>query len=152
MVRLLAANGADVDARSAVRDWGRRMTAEERPKDMNRGGMSALMFAARDGHIECVRAPCCELGADVDFSDPDGSTPLIVALMNGHWDTAKLLIDSGADVNLWDWWGQSPLYMAVDMNTLPTGARIELPTMDYATGLDIIKLLLARRARIPMCS
>jgi len=145
MIRLLVANGADIEARSAVRDWGRRMTAEERPKDMNRGGMSALMFAARDGHIACVRV-LLELGAHVDFSDPDGSTPLIVALMNGHWDTAKLLIDSGADVNLWDWWGQSPLYMAVDMNTLPTGARIELPTMDYATGLDIINLLLAKGA------
>ena len=53
-----------------------------------------------------------------------GRTPLLVALMNGHWDTAKLLIDAGADVNAWDWWGQTPLYVAVDMNTLPTGARI----------------------------
>jgi ankyrin repeat protein len=145
MIRLLADNGAAVDARSVVRDWGRRVTAEERPKDMNRGGMSALMFAARDGHIESVRT-LLELGADPDFNDPDGSTPLIVALMNGHWDTAKLLIESGADANLWDWWGQSPLYMAVDMNTLPAGARIELPTMDFATGLDLIKLLLAKGA------
>jgi uncharacterized protein len=145
MVKFLAAHGADVNARSAVRDWGRRMTAEERPKDMNRGGMSALMFAARDGHIEAVRT-LLQAGADVDFADPDGSTALIVALMNGHWDTARLLIDSGADVNLWDWWGQSPLYMAVDMNTLPTGARVELPTMDNATGMDIIKLLLAKGA------
>ena len=84
-----------------------------------------------------------------NFTDPDGSTPLIVALMNGHWDTAKLLIDSGADVNMWDWWGQTPLYMAVDMHTLPTGARIELPTMDVATGMDIIHLL-SRRAPTSM--
>jgi hypothetical protein len=40
--------------------------------------------------------------------------------MNGHWDTARLLIDAGSDVNHWDWWGQSPLYLAVDMNTLRT--------------------------------
>ena len=145
MIRLLAAQGANVNARSAVRDWPRRMTAEERPKDMNRGGMSALMFAARDGHIESVRA-LLDVGAEVDFADPDGSTPLIVALMNGQWDTARLLIDSGADVNQWDWWGQSPLFMAVDMNTLPTGARIELPTMDQATGMDRINLLLTRGA------
>jgi ankyrin repeat protein len=145
MIRLLVAKGADVNARSVVRDWGRRMTAEERPKDLNRGGMSALMFAARDGSIEAVRA-LLEVGADIDFMDPDGSTPLLVALMNGHWDVAKLLIDSGADVNKWDWWGQSPLYMAVDMNTLPTGSRIELPTMDLASGMDIINLLLAKGA------
>jgi ankyrin repeat protein len=145
MVKLLASKGANVNARSAVRDWSRRMTAEERPKDLNRGGMSALMFAARDGHIEAVRA-LLAVGADVEFTDPDGSTPLLVALMNGQWDTAKLLIESGADVNTWDWWGQSPLYLAVDMNTLPTGARIEMPTMDYTTGLDLIKLLLAKGA------
>lgn len=145
MVRFLASKGADVNARSAVRDWPRRMTAEERPKDLNRGGMSALHFAAREGHIETVKT-LLELGAEIDFTDPDGSTPLIVALMNGHWDTAKLLIESGADVNHWDWWGQTPLYMAVDMNTLPLGARIELPTMDAATGLEIIELLLKKGA------
>jgi ankyrin repeat protein len=145
MIRFLASKGADVNARSAVRDWPRRMTAEERPKDMNRGGMSALLFAAREGNVESVRV-LLEAGADIDFTDPDGTTALILALMNGHWDTAQLLIESGADVNLWDWWGQTPLYMAVDMNTLPTGARVELPTMDRATGLDIIKLLLARGA------
>ncbi len=145
MIRLLASKGADVNARSAVREWPRRMTAEERPKDMNRGGMSALHFAAREGHVESVKA-LLEVGAEIDFTDPDGSTPLIVALMNGHWDTAKLLVEAGADVNHWDWWGQTPLYMAVDMNTLPTGARIELPTMDEATGLDIINLLLAKGA------
>ncbi len=32
MIRLLAAKGADVNARSIVRDWERRMTAEERPE------------------------------------------------------------------------------------------------------------------------
>lgn len=145
MIKLLVSKGADVNARSAVREWARRMTAEERPKDMNRGGMSGLMFAARDGHIEAVRA-LLAAGAAVDFTDPDDSTPLLVALMNGHWDIARLLIASGADVNHWDWWGQSPLYMAVDMNTLPVGARIELPTTDDATGMDLIKLLLARGA------
>ena len=147
MINYLVSKGAKVDARSAVRDWPRRMTAEERPKDMNRGGMSGLMFAARDGHLEAMRA-LLKAGADPDFTDPDGSTPLIVALMNGHWDAAKLLIDSGADVNIWDWWGQSPLYMAVDMHTLPTGARTELPTMDHATGMDIIKLLIAKGANV----
>jgi ankyrin repeat protein len=147
MIRFLVSKGARVDARSAVRDWPRRMTAEERPKDLNRGGMSGLMFAARDGRLNAVAA-LLKAGADVNFTDPDGSTALIVALMNGHWDTAKLLIDSGADINQWDWWGQTPLYMAVDMNTLPTGARTELPTMDRATGMDIIRLLIAKGANV----
>jgi ankyrin repeat protein len=147
MIRFLVSKGADINARSAVRDWPRRMTAEERPKDMNRGGMSALHFAAREGHLASVKT-LVELGAEIDFTDPDGSTPLMLALMNGHWDTAKFLIEAGADVNHWDWWGQTPLYLAVDMNTLPAGARIELPGMDQATGLEIIDLLIARGANV----
>jgi uncharacterized protein len=147
MIRFLASKGADVNARSAVREWPRRMTAEERPKDLNRGGLTGLMFAARDGSIEAARA-LLAAGAEVNYTDPDGSTPLLVALMNGHWDMAKLLVESGADVNCWDWWGQTPLYLAVDMNTLPTGARVELPTMDFTTGLDIINLLIRRGANV----
>src|SRR5690606_39915298 len=114
----------------------RSMTAEERPKDMSRGGLAALHFAAREVQIEAVQA-LLDVGAEVDFVDPDGSTPLLLALMNGHWDTARLLIEAGADVNQWGWWGQTPLYLAVDMNTLPAGARIELPSMDANTGLDL---------------
>ena len=147
MIRYLASKGADVNARSTVRDWPRRMTAEERPKDLNRGGLTGLMFAARDGKIEAVRA-LLAAGAGINLADPDGATALHVALLNGHWDVAKLLIDSGADVHGWDWWGQTPLFLAVDMNTLPTGARVELPTMDMATGLDIINLLIARGANV----
>jgi uncharacterized protein len=145
MLRFLLSKGADGNARSAVRNWERRVTAEGRPKDMNRGGFTALMYAAREGHVDAARA-LVEGKVDLDLADPDGTTPLILALMNGHWDTAKLLVEAGADVNLWDWWGQSPLYMAVDMNTLPTSARIDLPTMDFASGVDLIKLLLAKGA------
>ena len=129
MIRFLVSRGADPDARAAVRDWQRRVTAEGRPKDMNRGGFTPLLFAARDGFVESVRA-LLQGKADVDQPDPDGTTPLLLTLINGHWDTAKLLIESGANVNDWDFWGQSPLYIAVDMNILPAGFRVELPTTD----------------------
>jgi ankyrin repeat protein len=84
--------------------------------------------------------------ADINLSDPDGTTPLLLSLINGHWDFAKFQIESGADVNAWDFWGQSPLYIAVDMNVLPAGARIELPVTDQASGLEVIKLLLSKGA------
>ena len=63
MVAFLISKGAAVDARSVVRDWPRRMTAEERPKDMNRGGMSGLMFAAREG-LWPLRRTLLAAGAD----------------------------------------------------------------------------------------
>ena len=46
MVKLLVANGADVDARGVIRNWQRKVIAEPRPKDMNRGGFTALLYAA----------------------------------------------------------------------------------------------------------
>jgi ankyrin repeat protein len=128
-----------------VRDWQRRVTAEGRPKDMNRGGLTPLLFAAREGCIECMRV-LLDHGAQIDLDDPDGTTPLILALLNRNYNAARFLIEAGADVNLWDIYGQAPLYVAVDMNTLPVGRRVELPSMDETTGLDIAQLLLERGA------
>ncbi len=145
MIRFLVSKGADPDARAAVRDWQRRVTAEGRPKDMNRGGFTPLLFAARDGYVDSVNA-LLQGKADINQPDPDGTTPLLLTLINGHWDTAKLLIESGANVNDWDFWGQSPLYIAVDMNILPAGYRVELPTTDTTTGIEVIKMLLTRGA------
>jgi uncharacterized protein len=145
MIRLLLSHGARIDERSTVRDWQRRVTAEGRPKDMYRGGLTPLLFAAREGCVACLRV-LHERGADIDLTDPDGATALILALLNRNWDAAKFLIEAGADVNLWDIYGQTPLYVAVDMNTLPVGRRIELPSMDHASGEDIVRLLLQRGA------
>ena len=145
MIRYLVSRGAQVNERSTVRDWQRRVTAEGRPKDMNRGGFTPLLFAAREGCIDCMRA-LLDAGADIDLSDPDGTTPLILALLNRNYNAARFLIGAGADANLWDIYGQSPLYVAVDMNTLPVGRRVELPSMDETTGYDIAQLLLERGA------
>lgn len=145
MIRLLIRHGADVNARATVRDWQRRVTAEGRPKDMNRGGFTPLLYAAREGCVECARE-LLRGGADINLPDPDGVTPLILALLNIRWDFAKFLVESGADVNQWDFYGQTPLYVAVDMNTLPFGQRVELPPLDRTTGLEVIRMLLERGA------
>ena len=49
MIKLLLANGANADARGAVRYWERKVIQEPRPKDMNQGGFTALLYAAREG-------------------------------------------------------------------------------------------------------
>jgi ankyrin repeat protein len=53
-------------------------------------------------------------GANVDTPTPEGVTPLMIALDNDHYDVAKLLLDRGANPNVWDWWGRTALYIAVD--------------------------------------
>ncbi len=145
MIRLLVKHGAKVDARGATREWARRVTSEPRPKGMNRGGFTPLLYAAREGCIACARE-LLKAGADIDLPDPDQSTPLLVALMNLHFDFALMLIEQGADVDRWDLYGQTPLYVAVDMNTLPKGGRPDLPSEDFTTGLQVAEALLAKGA------
>ncbi|MDT8399023.1 MAG: ankyrin repeat domain-containing protein [Pseudomonadales bacterium] len=145
MLALLIERGAELDAQSTSHDRDRRVTSEPRVKYQASGGLTALMFAAREGCFDCI-VKLTEAGADLDISDPDGGTALNLAIQNGRFDIARYLIEQGADVNLWDWWGRGPLYSAVDMNTLPTGGRADLPSVDQTTALDIVALLLEKGA------
>jgi hypothetical protein len=55
------------------------------------------------------------------------------------------MIEAGADVDKWDLFGRSPLYMAADTSTLPVmgnGAMVVLPSDDEHTALDVARLLL----------
>ena len=38
-----------------------------------------------------------------------------MALDNGHVGVARYLLDRGANPHTWDWWGRTPLYVAVTM-------------------------------------
>jgi ankyrin repeat protein len=144
MVKLLASRGADLNARGVIRQWERKVITEPRPKDMNRGGFTPLLYAAREGCVECARH-LVEAGADLNLEDPERITPLVMALMNLHFELAAYLVTAGADVDKWDLFGRSPLYMAADVSTLPlkgNGAMAVLPSEDSITALDVARMLL----------
>ncbi len=84
--------------------------------------------------------------ADVNLTDPENITPLLMAILNARFDTAKVLIEAGADVNRWDSWGRAPLYSAIDYNTTPRGGRPDRPSSDVTLPLEIATLLLDRGA------
>ena len=63
------------------------------------GGMTALLHAAREGHVETALA-LLDGGADIDQVSGDGSSPLLIATLNGQFDLALELIERGADPNL----------------------------------------------------
>ena len=63
------------------------------------GGMTALLHAAREGRAEAVEA-LLDGGAEIDQQSGDGATPLVIALLNGHFDLAMKLIERGADPNV----------------------------------------------------
>ncbi len=48
MMALLIEHGAEVDARSIFRDYQRHVTAEGRPKNLDSGGLTPLLYAARE--------------------------------------------------------------------------------------------------------
>ena len=145
MLKLLLAHGADVYEHGAARLWDRRILSEPRPKDMNKGGFSPLLYAARQGCTACV-AILANGGADLNATDPDRISALNLALINLHFDTAVALIEAGADVNQWDIFGRAPLYNAIDLNTLPVGGRTDIPSEDVHTGVDVARMLLERGA------
>jgi len=144
MVRLLVSRGADVNARGVVRQWERKIITEPRPKDMNKGGFTPLLYAAREGCVACARELIAGK-ADPDLEDPDRVTPLNMALLNLHFEFAAYMIKAGADVDKWDLYGRSPVYMAADVNTLPTkgnGAVAVIPSEDSLSALEVGRLLL----------
>jgi ankyrin repeat protein len=145
MVELLIAHGAEIDARSFVNDWPRQVTGEPRRMYRPFGGLTPLLFAAREGCLECVRA-LAAAGASLDLPDPKGVTALFLAIDNFHFDTARALIEAGANPNKWDWWGRTALYSAVDVNTLPHGGRADRRSVDTTTSVEIIEMLLTAGA------
>lgn len=145
MVELLLARGADPDVASDTPTWQRQVSAEKRRLFRPFGGLTALLYAAREGCLECARA-LVEGGADIDLPGYRGITPLMMALDNFHFDLAAYLVDAGASLDVWDWWGRSPLYVAVDMHTLTAGGRPDLRSTDATTGLEVARRILERGA------
>jgi len=148
MVKLLASKSADLNAHGVVRQWERKVITEPRPKDMNKGGFTPLLYAAREGCVDCIRH-LIAAGADLDSEDPERITPLVMAIMNLHFEAAAELIRGGADVDKWDLYGRSPIYMAADVSTLPlkgNGAMAVIPSEDSVTALDVGRMLLEKGA------
>ena len=145
MVRLLVEAGADVNARSKVNNWQRQVTAEPRAIYRPAGGLTPLLYAAREGCVDCAKY-LAQAGADLNLADPEQVSPLLLSVLNGHFDLAAYLIQKGANPGKWDWYGRTPLYAAVDLNTLPRGGRPDQPSLDTTTSLQIVEQLLAAGA------
>ncbi len=146
MVDFLLEQGADVNARSAVRDYQRVATAESRAKSLDRGGFTPLLYAARENCRECVDV-LLRHGADVNLPDPSGVVPMVIAMINGNTDIARRLIEAGADVNQWDIYGQAPLHVAIA--NMGGGRNVNPLDADHpqqTSGDELVQMLIERGA------
>jgi ankyrin repeat protein len=148
-IAVLAAHGADLDARSAETRFPRRDFGDGKSGRFTvlpRGGWTALMYAARQNAQGALRT-LADAGANLDLVDPDGTTALTLAIINGHYDAALELLDLGADPNVADVKGMTPLYAAIDMHTLDeTPGRPEPKPEGTHDSLDAAAALLAHGA------
>jgi ankyrin repeat protein len=141
MVQFLVKHHALVNDRSHVNNWERQVTSEPRMQARPSGGFTPLLYAARKGCLDCAKYLVAG-GADINLTDPDNVSPLLLATLNSNFDVAAFLVQHGADVNKWDLWGRSPIYEAVDMNTLPVGGRADRPSASNTSALQLADLLL----------
>jgi len=149
MTKLLLSKGANVKARALYTDWPNQLSSEPRGQYRPVGGLTALLYAARDGCADCVAA-LIGAGADVNVPTPEGVTPLMISLDNDHNDVAALLLDRGANPHVADWWGRTALWIVIDRKeALSSGrggrggaapARSSGPAVSH---MDIVNRLLA---------
>jgi uncharacterized protein len=145
VVKFLLDNGADVESRSSIvqpiKRNGLGFARNGQPSEPM-GGLTALLFATREGSFDTVRV-LVAAGANITQASADGSSPLLVATQNGHYDIGRFLLEHGADPNRANDKGWTPLYMTVANRDALTTA---VPPPSKEGALDFIKLLLDRGA------
>ena len=112
------------------------------------GGLAPLHLAARQGYTDTVKAIIAG-GADVNqLTGADKSSALLIATMNGNFDVAKYLLESGADPNLASENGATPLYDVLNCEWAPKSLYPQPRAYlnQKTTYLDLMKALLDKRA------
>jgi len=164
IVAALIAAGAEIDASTRVGpepDW---ILPNSRPgfsfgvgivrgglpvdrgmRPFRSGGMTPLLYAAREGHTDVVDA-LLDAGADIEGKEANAITPLLIAISNERVATATRLIERGANLDTQDWYGRSPLWSAVNVRNIYLHNETFEHFVDREPMLGLIRLLLDKGA------
>ena len=124
---------------------------EINPPVATKGGMTALLHAARQGYLESATA-LLDGGASINqVNAGDGTSPLLSSIINGQFDMAMLLINRGADPNITSKRDAvSPLWAAVNTMWQPR-TRFPQPQemeLQKATYLEVMQALVDKGANV----
>lgn len=111
----------------------------------NVGGLTPLLHAVRQGHVEATLA-LLEGGADIDMvSASDGTSPLVMAAINGQFDLTLMLLEQGANSNIaTEINGVTPLFAIINSEWQPR-TRFPQPqerALQQADYLEVMRSLL----------
>eukprot|EP01031_Cornospumella_fuschlensis_P027439 gene27439-33142_t len=67
----------------------------------NNYGVSAILFAANNGHLDCVKV-LLDYGAYINDRSNNGKTPVLWAALWGHYEVVDYLIERKANLNITD--------------------------------------------------
>ena len=108
------------------------------------GALTALLHAAREGHIEAATA-LLDGGADLNQVSADGTSPLLMAALNGQFDLALVLIERGANPDLGTSTdGVTPLFAILQTQWAPKSNYPQPRAQDLqqAEHMDVLRALL----------
>jgi uncharacterized protein len=153
VLKVLIAHGANVRARerrkgqtalmwaAAENNVAAIRTLVEAGADVNErstgGAFTPYLFAVRAGHVEASRA-LIDAGADVNQPMPDGTSALVLAVINAHYELAGALLDKGANPNA-DKQGWNALHQIAWSRRHNAG--FNLPGPVATGGLDSLELV-----------
>jgi ankyrin repeat protein len=141
-VALLVEAGADINLASAKTTFASPRAGQS---VLPKGGWTPLMYAAREDAQEAVRT-LADKGANLTLPAPDGATALQLAIINSHYDLAKILLDDGAGPNVRTAAGMAAPQPAGDLDRLVYAVRV----LDRDGSSALIDRLDRRRYRMSL--
>lgn len=164
IARTLIAAGAQIDARTRIDEEPDWILPNSRPgfsfgvgiirgglpadrgmRPFRRGGMTPLLYAARNGHAATAET-LLDAGADINGAEANDIAPLLMAISNNQMAVATMLIERGATLDSQDWYGRSPLWSAVNVRNLYVHNDTFEHVVERDPVLNLIRLLLERGA------
>jgi ankyrin repeat protein len=128
-MKVLLEAGAEIDARSKS------------------GAFTPLLFAVRAGHIEACRL-LLDAGVSVNEPMTDGTSPLVLAIVNAHYQLASVLLEKGANPRA-DAQGWTALHQIAWSRRPNIGWNLPGPVQSGTLdSLDLVRQLVQRGADV----